>query len=101
MIERTIKTIKQLLTLYVNEKHSNWDEFLQPSISAYNTSNHSALKMSPYGVLFAKEPIILAEVMLSSPKVQNEKELDVYVKDLKSYAGLINYKVNTNLNNSH
>jgi hypothetical protein len=57
--------------------------------------------MSPYEVLFAKEPIILAEVMLSAPKAQNEKELDVYVKDLKSNAGVINDKVNKNLNNSH
>lgn len=48
MVERVIKSIKQILTMYVNPHHSDWDEFLQASISAYNTSKHSSLKVSPY-----------------------------------------------------
>ena len=52
--------------MYVNVEHSNWDEFLQPSISAYNTTVHSSLKLSPYEALFAKPPTILAEVMLAA-----------------------------------
>ena len=97
MVERTVKSVKQIVTMYVNVEHSNWDEFLQPSISAYNTTVHSSLKLSPYEALFAKSPTILAEVMLAVPVDTNQNEITQYVKDLKRNASEINRKVNNNL----
>ena len=58
---------------------------------------HSSWKLSPYEALFAKSPIILAEVMLAVPVDSNQKEKTQYVKDLKRNASETNRKVNNNL----
>ena len=71
-VERMVKIIKQILTMYVDSSHSNWDEFLQSSISAYNTSKQASLQLTPYEALFARKPIKLADVMLSAPILLSE-----------------------------
>jgi transposase InsO family protein len=55
LVERTIKSMKQILTMYVDGAHSNWDSFLQPAILAYNTSEHASIGYTPYEVLFASK----------------------------------------------
>jgi hypothetical protein len=97
MIERMIKSIKQILTMYVDATHTNWDNFLQSSISAYNTSKQASLKMSPYEVLFAREPVKLADVILSKPISLPEKKTSEYVDELKQNALKINNRINENL----
>ena len=80
--------------MYVNVEHCNWDDFLQPSISSYNTSVHASLKLSPIETLFSKAPIILAEVMLSLPtdETTNETDISSFFKHLKKNANEINLK---------
>ena len=68
-VERMVKIIKQILTMYVDATHSNWDDFLQSSIAAYNTSKQASLQLTPYEALFARKPIKLADVMLSTPVI--------------------------------
>lgn len=83
LVERMNKTIKQIITMYVDVEHTNWDEVLQPAISAYNSSLHQSIKCSPYEVLFATKPRILADVMLSDHIDLSGKKMCDYVQDLK------------------
>jgi hypothetical protein len=98
LVERMVKTMKQILTMYVDVSHENWDEFLQPSISAYNTSVHSSSKYSPYEVLFGRKPTNIADVILSSPIVlSGVKSADDYLAELRANAEVIHRRVNENL----
>ncbi|CAF0833852.1 unnamed protein product [Brachionus calyciflorus] len=54
LTERTIRTIKQMLSMYVNESHNNWDEILQPVIFAFNISKHSSTNYAPNKIIFEK-----------------------------------------------
>ncbi|CAF1098961.1 unnamed protein product, partial [Brachionus calyciflorus] len=60
-VERMVKAIKKIITMYVNISHNNWDEFLQASVSAYNCSKQCSIKYSPYEVLFRLKPVRVAD----------------------------------------
>jgi hypothetical protein len=71
--QRMIKSIKQILTMYVDSKHSNWDIHLQSAVSSYNTNVQDSIGCSPYEVLFGRRPSVLADVILSHPVEINER----------------------------
>ena len=83
LVERMIKSIKQILTMYVDSKHSNWDIHLQSAVSAYNTAIQNSIGCSPYEVLFGRCPSVLADVILSRPVEIDEKPLAQYLVDVK------------------
>lgn len=97
MVERLVKSIKQIMTMYIDSSHSNWDEFLQSSIAAYNASKHASIGMSPYEALFARKPTRVEEVILAEPFILPEESVDGYLKKLKENAIQIREKVNKNL----
>ena len=47
LVERTIKTIKQMLCSYVNESHDNWDQILYEIAFSYNNNTHSTTGFAP------------------------------------------------------
>lgn len=46
-VERTIKTIKTMISQYVGRRHKTWDDHLAELQFAYNTSDHDATGYSP------------------------------------------------------
>ncbi|CAF1017288.1 unnamed protein product [Brachionus calyciflorus] len=54
LTERTIRTIKQMLCIYVNDSHDNWDECLQSVIFAYNNTRHLTTNVAPNVIVFGK-----------------------------------------------
>ena len=84
LVERMNKTFKQILTMYVNSAHNNWDVHLQAAIAAYNTTIQDSIGCSPYEVLFGKKPSLIADVILSNPVKVDEKPLVQYLADLKN-----------------
>ena len=83
LVERMNKTIKQILTMYVNASHSNWDTHLQAAVSAYNTAIQDSIQCSPYEVVFGRKPSILADIVLSRPVQVDPKPLAQYLSDIK------------------
>ena len=96
-----VKTLKQILTMFVDSSHSNWDWFLQASLSAYNTTVHSSLKFSPYEVLFGRKPKIVADVILAKPVDEQELDMNDYVVKLKNNASRLREVVNNNLKKAY
>ena len=47
LVERMIKSIKLILTMYVDSKHSNWDIHLQSAVPSYNTNVQDSIGCSP------------------------------------------------------
>ena len=54
--ERMCKVVKDMLSHYVNENLTNWDLLLSRVVFAYNTSQQSSTKETPYRLLFGREP---------------------------------------------
>ena len=98
MVERMVQIVKQILTMFIDASHTNWDECLQSSIAAYNTSKQSSLKISTYEALYAREAVKVSDVILSTPVIINtEENVDKYVEDMKTSAAYIHAKVNVQL----
>ena len=55
MIERTHRTLKDLLSHYINPEHRDWDEWLPFAVSAYCSMAHSSTNESPFFLLFGRD----------------------------------------------
>jgi len=56
LTERFNRTIQQVLSKFVNPEQTNWDDLLQPSVFAYNTSIHSSTGFSPFEMVHGYLP---------------------------------------------
>jgi len=96
--ERTNKTIKPNLAKYVNDEHSNWDEYLALAVSSYNAAVHSTTGISPFEALFARPPVNAADIILAS-RIGSEvldKSMNEFIKQLKEKAMKINNLIENN-----
>ena len=50
----TIRTVKQVVSCYVNDTHDNWDEVLPDVVFTYNKSAHSSTGVAPNQIIFSK-----------------------------------------------
>jgi hypothetical protein len=100
LIERTIYSVKQILTMYVDVTHQNWDVHLQAAISAYNASKHSSIGCSPYEVVFGRKPVLVADIVLSNRVNVDPKPLAEYLKNIQDSSAQIQNKVRDQINKS-
>ena len=56
-IERFNRTLKGMLTTYVNDDHNDWDLHLQLALFAYRTSVHSSSGVSPFKAVYGREAV--------------------------------------------
>ncbi|CAF4931240.1 unnamed protein product, partial [Rotaria sp. Silwood2] len=57
-IERFHATIKTQLCKLQDLNHNNWDQYLSPTIYAYNIGQHRTTKYAPYQILYGKHPTL-------------------------------------------
>ncbi len=89
---RPFKTIKPALAKCVNDSQDDWDQLVPFAISAYNDSNHSTIKMSPFEAIFHVKPVLVADVILNRQLTANTKLNDVsqYIFGLRRAASVVN-----------
>ena len=89
--ERPNKTIKPNLAKFVNSSHDDWDLFLQLSISAYNNSYHSTLKMTPFEAMFGRPSVLVSDVLLNNklPADTKLKDVSQFIKVLRLNADYV------------
>ena len=56
-VERFNRTLKGILTSYVNDNHNNWDIHLQLALLAYRTSIHRSSGVSPFKAVYGHEAV--------------------------------------------
>ena len=54
LCERMNQTLEKALLKMVNEKQNNWDDFIDPILFAYRTSQQKSTKYSPYEMVFGR-----------------------------------------------
>lgn len=72
--------LKNYLRAFTNHNQDDWDEWLRHAAFAYNTTPHSATKISPYELLFGRKPILPAGMSRTPEALYN---YDNYLADLK------------------
>ena len=56
LTERLNRTIKQVISTYVDPLHQSWDQVLTFAVHAYNTSVQESNRISPFRALYGRDP---------------------------------------------
>lgn len=64
LTERLNKTLSQMISMYVDDHHTNWDTVIPYVTYAYNTAHQATTGFSPYYLLYAREPLTTLDTVL-------------------------------------
>jgi len=76
-----------MLSKFVNQEQSNWDDLLPATVFAYNTSKHSSTCFSPFEMIHGFQPSLPIETELVLPK--STKPASEWVKEIHNKAELL------------
>ena len=62
LVERFNHTFAEMLSMFVNAKHSDWDDVIDHVVFAYNSSRHESTGVSPFYMLYGREPRLPIDV---------------------------------------
>lgn len=85
LVERFNRTLCSMLSLYVNDHHSDWDDHIPLLMMAYRSSKHESTKYSPYFALFGREVTLPIDAMHG--RLELESDLNEFVR---ARLGIIN-----------
>lgn len=66
LVERFNHTFAEMLSMFVNSKHNDWDEVIDHVVFAYNTSRHESIGVSPFYMLYGREARLPIDVALGN-----------------------------------
>lgn len=67
LTEHLNRTISVMLSMYVDTKHTDWDQALDFVTFAYNSSVHSTTRFTPFFLMYGREPLTPLEVLFNVP----------------------------------
>ncbi|RWR99628.1 integrase core domain protein-like protein, partial [Dinothrombium tinctorium] len=67
--ERTIRSIKEILTSLINSKKESWADYLPYAVFAYNTAIHESTKFSPFYLVYGRDPLVPTDLRLRKRKM--------------------------------
>ena len=66
-VERQNRTLQDMLSTFVSHHSTEWDQWLDPIVFAYNTSKQESIGYSPYEMVFDHTPRMPFEIELGIP----------------------------------
>ncbi|XP_054154595.1 uncharacterized protein LOC128953145 [Oppia nitens] len=66
--EKACGTVAMMLKHYVQDNVTNWDQYLPKVTFSYNVSHHKATKVSPFFLLYGREPKVPIDVSYDLPR---------------------------------
>ena len=78
--ERTVQTTKAMLRAHVDDNQTNWDVLLNKATFAYNSSVHTATKLTPFELQYRRKPMIPIDILI--PNI-NLHQREIIVKEFK------------------
>lgn len=79
-LERSHQTLIQYLRHFINEKQTDWDNWLPMATFAFNTTIHSSTKYTPYELVFGYLPRLPTSI---TQPPEFHYTYDDYIQDLK------------------
>ena len=67
MVERYNKTLAKLISSFVNEEHTNWDQLLPYVMMAYRSSEHETTGFTPNYMMLGREVSVPIDIQFGSP----------------------------------
>ena len=67
MVERYNKTLAKLLSAFVNEEHTDWDQLLPYVMMAYRSSEHETTGFTPNYMMLGREISVPMDIQFGSP----------------------------------
>ena len=71
LVERFNRTLKQMLSKVVNKGGRDWDELLGPVLLAYRATPHASSGMSPFYLLYGRDPQLPSQLEFRVPTVRS------------------------------
>lgn len=62
-----------MLSKMSNERGGQWDEFIDSSLFAYNTSVHESTHYSPFEVMFGRKAILPVDLDIDTSTIMNTR----------------------------
>ena len=75
--ERFHLTLNSMLAKQMKENQRDWDLCIQPVLAAYRSTRHSSTSLTPNFVVFGRENVMPADLVLGNPNVLPECENSV------------------------
>lgn len=85
LVERVQGTYQNLLRVLVGEKKKSWESYLLPVVHIYNSTVHSSTKLSPYLLMFGREPNLASTIGLPNPLSSTPDEQEDAVSKLAAF----------------
>lgn len=84
MVERLNRTIKDMLSKYINVKQTDWDDYIDCVVMAYNSSVHETTGITPFRMMFGSEMTIPVDLQTESLEIGKGEKISEtkYVKNL-------------------
>jgi len=83
-VERMNRSIQAMLTSYVNEHKTNWDEFLPLINFAYNSAVHKTTQYSPFELTYGRSPRLPLDLLSSSDQLDLYLSFDSYAREIQT-----------------
>ena len=82
LVERFNRTLAEMLSKYVNSKHTDWDRYLPYVTFAYNTTVHTSTKYSPFYLLYGRDARLPVDTMLLPEGPHEHQSVEEYRAEL-------------------
>jgi hypothetical protein len=95
-VERFNRTIKGILTAYVNKDHNDWDVHLPLALFAYRNSVHSSSGVSPFRAVYGREastPLVMTGTQTEAKEQFISNYCDELEKTLKDVERFMKEKI--------
>jgi len=83
LVERYNRTLLNMLSHYVNDRHNDWDDALQPVMLAYRTSVHESTGFTPHFLWTGREVNLPIDIMFGSLQDTPRGDVGKFAWDLK------------------
>ena len=71
LAERSTRTLKQMLSILVEENRFNWDDHIPYILMSYRASGHGSTKCTPNLLMLNRETNLTVDLMCGSPRVSS------------------------------
>ena len=82
LVERSNRTVQNILKAYVNTDQTDWDRYLPTTMLASNTSTHSTTGYTPHYLLCGFEVFMPLHIMYPHPQPHQPQPLTHFVSDV-------------------
>ena len=100
MVERFNKTLTAMLSAFVNENHTNWDEQLQYVMMAYRSTEHETTGLTPNMCMLGRETTCPLDIMYEMPPAIKNIPQNMWVWQFQENLEMAHAKVRQNISDN-